>query len=272
MLKGLWVGCFLLAVPFLPLALANAGSANLTAYEENGNIFIEADGKATQLTNTGRDSEPILSPDGKWVAFSREIEGKVKECSARDDLWECPSDQLWIIDPEGKFELMLLEPREEDNDTEKVIYYFRSKAFSSDSQSIYFVTPSYAVSDAIHAVDIDGENDRYITDGNTLQIVRGPLSPDIKKYLAESLKEDDWRIYPEEMGPFLIEKALKDDVTGYLIVDCNGVKIISSSTALKGGWKGDDGKYHVSSGGRRSWTKLISPDGSMKIPIGEEKW
>ena len=50
-------------------------------------------------------------------------------------------------------------------------------------------------------------------------MVREPLSPDIKKYLTETLKKDDWRIFPNEMGPLLIEKALSDDVTGYLIVD-----------------------------------------------------
>ena len=54
MLQGLWAGCFLLAAFFQPLALASAGSASPTgeAYEENGNIFLKADGKATRLTDT----------------------------------------------------------------------------------------------------------------------------------------------------------------------------------------------------------------------------
>jgi hypothetical protein len=66
-----------------------------------------------------------------------------------------------------------------------------------------------------------GKKDRYITDGSTLQVVRGPLSPDIKKHLTETLQEYDWRIYPKIMGPSLIEKNLRDDVTEYLIVECN---------------------------------------------------
>ena len=120
-------------------------------------------------------------------------------------------------------------------------------------------------------MDTDGKNDRYVTDGNTLQIVNKPLSSDIKEYLTEILQEDDWRIYPKQMGPALIEKALKDDVTGYLIIECNGVNIIRSKTPLKGGW-GSDGEYYASQGGRRSWTKLISPNGNIKISIGKEEW
>lgn len=272
MFKGLGVGCFLLVLFFSPLVLANTGSADLTGevYEENGNIFIKVGGKVTQLTDTEMDSEPILSPDGRWVVFSRELEDTFKECEREID-WECPYDQLRIIDLESKTERMILESREKEKDVKKVIYYFKSKTFSPDSQTIYFVTSAYAVSDAIRAVDIDGKNDRYVTDGNTVQVVRGSLSPDIKKYLAETLQENDWRIYPKKMGPTLIGKALKDDVTGYLIVECNGVQTVSSATPLEGGW-GSDGEYYASQGGRRSWTELTSPDGNMKIPIGKEEW
>ena len=261
----------LLVSLLLFLAQVEGKESDRDVYEENGNIFLQLGEKTTQLTSTRRDSEPILSPDGRWVAFNREIEGKVQECSERHDLWACPSDKLWIINLETQTEQMLLEPRGEDKDIEKVIYHFKNKTFSPNSQTIYFVTPAYAVSDAIHAVDTDGKNDRYVTDGNTLQVVNEPLSPDIKEYLTESLQEDDWRIYPKKMGPTLIEKALKDDVTGYLIVECNGVNIIRSKTPIEGGW-GSDGEYYASQGGRRSWTKLISPDGNIKIPIGKEEW
>jgi len=254
----------------LLLFSTQAESEEPSVFEEKGNIFLKDDGKTIQLTNTGKDSESILSPNGKWIAFNREIEGAIKEYE-EEVVWACSSYQLWIIDLESKSERMLLVPRPEDKDIEKVIYSFQDKTFSPDSQTIYFVTPAYAVSDAIHAVDINGKNDRYITDGNTVQVVREPLSPDIKKYLAETLQEDDWRIYPRKMGPTLIEKALKDDVTGYLIVECNGVQIIRSPTPLEGGW-GSDGDYYASQGGRRSWTELTSPDGNMKIPIGKEEW
>lgn len=233
------------------------------AYEWNGNIFFEADGKVTQLTSTGTDSDPVLSPDGRWIVFSRELEDTLEECKREID-WECPYDQLRIIDLKNKTERMLLESREKEKDVKKVIDYFRNKTFSPDSQTIYFVTSAYAVSHAIRAVDIDGKNDRYVTHGDTLQVVKEPLPPDIKEYL-ESLQEDDWRIYPKKTGALLIEKALKDDVKGYLIVDTSGIKFIHSKTPLEGGW-GSDGEYYKSEG-RRWWTELTSPDGSVSIPI-----
>ncbi len=270
MQNGLRIACVFLAYLLMVFPDSYAETIEPAVYGEGGNIFLAADGKVTQLTNTGKDSDPVQSPDGRWIAFNREIEGKVKECE-REVVWACSSYQLWIIDLESKSERMLLVPRPEDKDIEKVIYSFQGKTFSPDSQTIYFVTPAYAVSDAIHAVDIDGKNDRYITHGNTLQVVREPLSSDIKKYIVKTLKKDDWRIFPEKMGLLLIEKALNDDVTGYLIVDSNGVKIISSTTPLEGGWLDDDGKYYKSAG-RRWWTKLISPDRSMGIPIGPEEW
>ena len=113
-----------------------------TVHNEGGNIYLKVAGKVTQLTTTGRDKEPVLSPDSGWVAFSREIEGKVKECSERDDLFACPSDQLWIIDLETRSERLLPEPRTDvpPKRTKDVIYQFYGKKFSPDSQTIYFIT------------------------------------------------------------------------------------------------------------------------------------
>lgn len=256
----------LLVSLLLFLTQVEGKESDVDVYEEKGNIFLQLGEKNTQLTSTGSDSDPVLSPDRRWVVFSRELEDTFEECKREID-WECPYDQLRIIDLEDKTERVLIESREKEKDVKKVIDYFRNKSFSPDSQTIYFVTSAYAVSHAIRAVDIDGKNDRYVTHGDTFQVVKEPLSPDIKEYLTESLQEDDWRIYPKKTGALLIEKALKDDVKGYLIVNSSGVKFIRSKTPLEGGW-GSDGEYYKSEG-RRWWTKLISPDGSVSIPIND---
>jgi len=239
-------------------------------YEEYGNIMLERNGEKRRLTGAERDSEPVLSPNGRWIAFNREIEGAVEKCELAVHL-DCPSDQLWLIDLENDSEELLLEPRADARDVKKVIYNFKGKAFSPDSQTVYFFTTAYAVSDAIHSVDIKEKKDRYVTHGNSLQVVRGPLPPEIKKYLTETLKEDDWRIYPKEKAAILIQKALKDEVEGYLIAGSSGVKVIHSQSPLENGWKGDDG-MHYASRGRRWWPKLTSPDGKISIPIGKEEW
>ena len=38
---------------------------------KDGNIVLLQDGRERQLTKSGKDAGPGLSPDGKWVAFTR---------------------------------------------------------------------------------------------------------------------------------------------------------------------------------------------------------
>jgi len=45
-------------------------------FAKQGNIWIQSGDTATQVTNTGRDSQPSWSPDGKWIYF---IESAVGE-------------------------------------------------------------------------------------------------------------------------------------------------------------------------------------------------
>ncbi|MBT5631448.1 MAG: hypothetical protein HOJ13_01840 [Nitrospina sp.] len=266
----IWMVCTLIASLTFPISQVSSKEPDRTVYEEKGNIFLKAKDKITQLTKTGRDSDPALSPNGKWVAFSREIEGKVQECSERNNHWACPSEQLWTIDLDNMSERMLLEPRTDvpQKRTKDVLYQFYGKEFSPDSRTIYFITPAWATSDAIHAVDIDGKYEHYVMHGYSYEVVRGPLSAKIKKYI-NNLKKDDWRIFPKKEGPKLIRKALSDDVLGHLIIERSGFRTITSPTPIDGGWLGEDGLYY-SSLGRRLWTELTSPDGTLKIPIGGE--
>ncbi len=43
--------------------------------------------------------------------------------------------------------------------------------FSPDSKTLYFETSAWATSGAIHAIDIDGKNLRFVTDCNGYRIV-----------------------------------------------------------------------------------------------------
>ncbi|MBI4383719.1 MAG: PD40 domain-containing protein [Nitrospinae bacterium] len=246
-------------------AQAEEPKTSKTVFERDGNIFLWIDFKETQVTHAGRDHGPALSPDGRWVAFSREIEDKAEECKKKND-WICATDQLWVVDLETRSERLLLEPREDARDMKDVIGGFENKDFSPDSKTLYFDTPAWAVSDAVHAVDIDGKNERFVTPGSLLRVVKEPLSPEMKNYLVDVLEEDDWRIFPKNGGAPLVWKALKDDVSGYLIVDKNGIRYISSPIPLEGYWEGDDGKYYISKG-RTAWRALVSPDGEKKIPL-----
>jgi hypothetical protein len=243
-----------------------AGTEKPEVYEEAGNIFLKHDSNITKLTDINKDSEPVLSPNGRWVVFNR----KVKECSEEDNIWVCPSHQLWIVDLETQSTRMLLEPQNSP-EPENQIDKFHEKTFSPDSNILYFSTPTYATASAIHSVRTDGTNLRFITAGFDFHIVQKPLGLQTKKYI-KTLKNDDWRISPKNIGMELIQKTLNDEIIGYLILEKSGIKTICSSKPVKGPQKYRDGKKYCATFGRSIWKALVSPDGSQKIPISREDY
>jgi dipeptidyl aminopeptidase/acylaminoacyl peptidase len=98
-------------------------------------LWIYQDGKPLiQLTQSGHDSEPKWSPDGKWIAFVSER----KNASGKNDDAGSDSDsdskgetsQIYLISPSGG-EAFSITQGEED------VHTF---SWSPDSQTIYFAT------------------------------------------------------------------------------------------------------------------------------------
>ena len=83
-----------------------------------------------QLTQSGHDSDPKWSPDGKWIAFLSERKnpaGKSEEADSdsKDDI-----SQIYLISPSGGEAFAITKGEEE-------IHTF---SWSADSQTIYFAT------------------------------------------------------------------------------------------------------------------------------------
>jgi len=151
--------CLALAVP------AFAQSVSVT----NGNIqFTDKSGQTTALTSSGRDSDPVLAPDGKWVAFVRKIDGK-KVASGSDEM---DPTELWQVRVDGKEPTMLLRCRESQK-MESLLAGFENLQFSANGKLLYFVTPAWATSGAVHVVDTTNRKERYLFPGNNLKIVTG---------------------------------------------------------------------------------------------------
>ena len=63
--------------------------------------------------------------------------------------------------------------------TEKIVDS-QNLQFSPDSKELYFETSAWTVSGAIHAVQIDGKNLRFVTDGSEYHVVmRGHYKGDL---------------------------------------------------------------------------------------------
>jgi dipeptidyl aminopeptidase/acylaminoacyl peptidase len=84
-----------------------------------------------QLTQSGHDSEPKWSPDGRWIAFLSERKASAEKSDESDsDSKDEPASQLYLISPNGG-EAFPVTQGEED------VHAF---SWSADSQTLYFAT------------------------------------------------------------------------------------------------------------------------------------
>src|SRR5688572_7608645 len=145
-----WV--FAIALAFTATAV---GKPSVSA--RDGNIYIREDsGQERQLTSSGRDSNPVLAPDGKWVVFVRILPGAKIDSGAG----EHDAAELWQVRADGKEPLMLVRTRGAEK-VENLIAGFEDVQFSSDGRLVYFVTPAWATSGAVHVVDTTNRKERF---------------------------------------------------------------------------------------------------------------
>lgn len=154
-------------VAVLSIFVAAAAEAQSVVSARAGNIYLSVGGAEKQLTSSGRDSTPLLAPDGKWVVFVRGIDGKPIPTGSDDD--GKPSE-LWQVRIDGKEATRLLRTRPSER-PEGIIAAFENLQFSSDGKLVYFVTPAWATSGAVHVVDTTNGKERFVLAGNNLEIV-----------------------------------------------------------------------------------------------------
>jgi dipeptidyl aminopeptidase/acylaminoacyl peptidase len=150
MLKSLAILC--LSFIYLP-SLAYAEQI----IEKQGNLYLHNEqGSEQQLTSSGKDSQPALSPDGKQVVFVREVENK--------------NTELWLMDSSGNNAHPIVLSHEDEN-IEKNLTEINNPLFALDSKAVYFQTFAWATSNAIHFIDLNTNKQHFVTSGNSLQLV-----------------------------------------------------------------------------------------------------
>ncbi len=184
-------------------AVTSAFSQSISV--KDGNIqFIDRAGQTTALTSGGRDSGPVLAPDGKWVAFVRKVDGK-KIATGSD---EVDSTELWQIRTDGKEPSLLVKCRAAEK-PESVIAGFENLQFSTNGKLLYFVTSAWATSGAVHVVDTTNRKERYLFPGSDLKIVTSGEYKDCllvqqhKYFVGGGSYDWFWLLRPDgkEVGP-----------------------------------------------------------------------
>lgn len=136
---------------------------------QNGNIVIEEGLQRRQLTTSGRDSEPVLSPDGKWVAFTRS--GSPSFAGAQGDCKSgAQADQLRRIQTDGTDERVLVQGQQGQT-PQQSLCEFGHKQFNSDGRYLYFLSPAWATSGALHAYDTRDQSLHFVLPANDVIVL-----------------------------------------------------------------------------------------------------
>lgn len=146
---------------------------DMKVFVKDGNIYYRSsEGQIVKLTVKGKDQTPILSPDKRLVAFIRKSDRIVpKECILVDDTGTRYGNEIWLYDFERKTERLLVANNFNCNALEQQITDPSNLQFSPDSNTVYFVASAWVTTGAVHGVNINGKNLRYILPGNSLEVV-----------------------------------------------------------------------------------------------------
>jgi dipeptidyl aminopeptidase/acylaminoacyl peptidase len=189
-----FIGCL---VALMAMGVATAASVQIN----KGDVYYVADnGKVRQLTTSGVDRSPQLSPDGKTIVFVR----SEFDVSAPDYI---PSN-IWSMDTSGNNQRVLVNAHAasipEDN-----LSGLDMPTFAPDGKLIYFISAAWTTSGAVHVLDVRIGKTWFLSPGNTLKMVpwgkyAGNLIVSKHKYFAGGGAYDFyWLISPtgEEIMP-----------------------------------------------------------------------
>ncbi len=176
-----WDRILLVAIGMLLPCAVGAKMESTRVYSDSGNIVLNRDGTKTQLTKTGRDVEPVLSPDGSFVVFTRQ--GRASRSNEDDQFCDSSQkdDELHQINVDDRSDRVLL--RGHKGDGARQVCGFHAKQFSSDGGRLYFLSPGWATSGALHVFDMRKHAEHFMVPANDV-LVLSFCKNKYKDYLA----------------------------------------------------------------------------------------
>jgi Tol biopolymer transport system component len=120
------------------------------------------------LTETGADGSPVISSDGKLIAFTRE---RPSQHDDSEDAGSGPLRDVYVMRLADRSVTKIVSASHAAK-PEDELSGINSLAFSPDGSTLYFNSAAWATSYAIHAVPVRGGQQRFVTDGNGLAVVR----------------------------------------------------------------------------------------------------
>ncbi len=127
-------------------------------------VYVDADGTSRQLTREGVDQDPVLSPDGRTVAFVR-VEARATPSAAPN------FSALWVADGKTGDTKRLIGAKPAD-DPKADLTEVTEPAFSLNGGFVYVLARAWATSAAVHQVDLKTGQERFVLDANSLAVIR----------------------------------------------------------------------------------------------------
>ena len=183
------------------LAVAQAQKVSI----QNGNVCLSsAAGETKTLTNSGHDSEPVLSPDKNWIVFVRTIPGK-KISTGNGN---AAATELWQVRSDGANATALVRSKESDK-MEEILAGFSKLQFSSDGKLVYFLSEAWTTSGALHVVDTTNGKEHFVCPALEFEVVpSGEYRDDLlvqqhRYFIGGGSYDWFWLIKPDgkEVGP-----------------------------------------------------------------------
>jgi len=188
--------------PFGLLGLAASVFFGQSVSEIDGSIYLIEKGTVRrQITSSGEDSDPSLSPDGKTVVFARRAPGPAYPPQS-----DClPATTLWAVglsQPPLHPRLVFAGPVR-DVTGERTFNHFSSPQLSPDGRYPYFLVNYATTSHAIYRFDLKTKSTQFISMGNGYRVVpsghcQGFLIASIRKVtLSQRIFYWYWLLTPE---------------------------------------------------------------------------